>query len=207
LAAALRLLAATWRVDHANTERLEGVPGTRKLVGFWHSEYFPLLPLLRGIRGTVLIGEGLRGSLIAAIVESFGYTPVLLPHGDRERAVARIRAALTSSVPCATAFDGPIGPARQVKPSLIRLAAEVGAVIVPVSMSASPCWVLRWRWDRREIPLPFARVRVCVGPPISLPADAATKTLTIWQQRVTTALDSLDAACHGQPAPISGVGA
>jgi len=165
--------------------------GTPLLIGFWHGQYFPLLPLLRGIRGQVFIGEGFRGSLIAAIGEAFGYTPILLPHGQRQQAVERMRAALASPLPCATAFDGPLGPARQVKVSLIRLASEVGATILPVSVSTAHRCVLGWRWDRREIPYPFAKVQLLVGSPLAIPRGLPANELADWQQRVKSSLDEL----------------
>jgi lysophospholipid acyltransferase (LPLAT)-like uncharacterized protein len=191
LAALLRLLASTWRIDATASARLTGAD-TPRLVGFWHGEYFALLALLRGSTGSVLIGAGFRGEVIAAICRALGYTPILLPHGDRARALEQIRAALRRDVQCATALDGPLGPARRVKPSLLRLIAEVGAEIVPVSVVASPRWVLFWRWDRREIPLPRSRVRLVVGEPIAIPRSASGQELEVWQRRVADRIDELE---------------
>jgi lysophospholipid acyltransferase (LPLAT)-like uncharacterized protein len=191
LAALLRRLAATWRIDATASARLTGAD-TPRLVGFWHGKYFALLALLRGVEGSVLIGAGFRGEVIAAICRALGYTPILLPHGDRARALEEIRAALRRNVQCATALDGPTGPARRVKPSLLRLIAEVGAEILPVSVVASPRLVLGWRWDRREIPLPLARVRLAVGEPIAIPRGAAAQELEVWQRRVAERVDELE---------------
>ena len=192
LATLLRLLAATWRVDSTASRRVAAEGGTAQLVGFWHGKYFALLALLRANEGSVLIGAGFRGEVIAAICESLGYTPILLPHGDRERALQEMRAALRAGPLCATALDGPVGPARQVKPSLLRLMADVGAKIQPVSVVAAPQLVLGWRWDRREIPLPLARVRLVVGEPILIPKGASDRELEEWRSRVTRRVDDLD---------------
>jgi lysophospholipid acyltransferase (LPLAT)-like uncharacterized protein len=192
LAALLRLLAASWRID---ATMLLGVTAERaipRLVGFWHGKYFALLVLLRGIPGTVLIRAGFHGEVIAAICRTLGYTPVLIARRDRERAIAQIRAALRAGTLCATALDGPVGPARRVKASLIRLAAETGAEVVPVSVVAAPRWVLGWRWDRREIPLPLARVRLAVGAPIAIPAAACGEQLEEWRWRVGHRIDELE---------------
>jgi lysophospholipid acyltransferase (LPLAT)-like uncharacterized protein len=191
LAALLRLLAATWRIDATASARLTGAD-TPRLVGFWHGKYFALLALLRGTTGSVLIGAGFRGEVIAAICETLGYTAVLIDRRDRERAIDQIRAALCANLRCATARDGPVGPAGRVKPSLLRLTAEVGAEILPVSVVASPRLVLCWRWDRREIPLPLARVRLAVGEPIAIPRSASGQELAVWQRRVADRVDELD---------------
>ena len=203
-AALLRLLAATWRIDATAALGLTTEPATPRLVGFWHGKYFGLLALVRGIQGTVLIGAGFRGNVIAAMCERLGYTAVQIARRDRERAIARIRAALRSDTLCATALDGPVGPARRVKASLIRLAAETGAEIVPVSVVAAPRLVLGWRWDRREIPLPLARVRLAVGAPIAIPRAASGEQLEEWRWRVGHRIDELerpDARAEVAPAP------
>ena len=206
LAGALCLLAATWRVEGTEAVRLEmdKWTGTPFLVGFWHGKYVPLFVLLRGTRVNVFVGEGLRGTLIEAICRCFGFSPVLLPHGDRDRATERMRTALAGSLPCATAFDGPRGPARTVKPSLIALASAVGATILPVSMSARPCCVLRWRWDLREIPWPFARVQVRVGGPNQIPVGLSENARAEWSQRVKSALEELDEDLRYSPRSSSG---
>jgi hypothetical protein len=191
LAALLRLLAATWRIA-PDSARLPAEGGTPRLVGFWHGKYFALLALLRGNAGSIWIGAGWRGEVIAAICTAMGYQPILLPHRDRERALECMRAALRRSPLCATALDGPVGPARRVKRSLLRLAADVGAEIVPVTVVAAPRVVLGWRWDRREIPLPLARVRLVIGAPIPIPKGASDLEVEDWQEQVGRGIDELE---------------
>jgi Raf kinase inhibitor-like YbhB/YbcL family protein len=202
LATLLRLLAATWRSDSTASQGLVGGSGPPQLVGFWHGKYFALLALLRGTRGRVLIGAGFRGEVIAAICESLGYTPILLPHGDRERALGEMRVALREGPLSATALDGPVGPARHVKPALLRLAADAGVQIRPVSVIAAPRLVLRWRWDRREIPLPLARVRLVVGEPIAIPKGASDRELEEWQREVAHRVDEIERPSHRVRFPL-----
>jgi lysophospholipid acyltransferase (LPLAT)-like uncharacterized protein len=130
--------------------------------------------------------------VIAAICEELGFVPILLPPGDRAAAFAGIRAALSRNALCATPLDGPLGPARRVKQSLIRAAADTGAAIVPVSVVASPKLVLSRRWDRRELPLPFARVCLRVGEPLSIPKAAAGEALEGWRSQVASRVDDLE---------------
>lgn len=203
LAALLRLLAATWRVDATALLGLTAERTGPRLVGFWHGKYFALLALLRGIQGTVLIRAGFQGEVIAAICETLGYTPVLIARRDRERAVAQIRAALRCNALCATALDGPLGPARRVKASLIRLAAQAGAEIVPVSVVSAPRVVLAWRWDRREFPLPLSRVRLAVGAAIAIPKSASGEQLEEWRWRVGHRIDELESpGARAEVAPV-----
>lgn len=195
----LRLFAATWRIEGVETAHSEMAKweGTPLLVGFWHGKYLPLFVLLRGAKTQVFVGEGKRGRVIERICKRFGYSPILLPHGDRDRSFERMQAALARPLPCAVCLDGPLGPARRVKKSLLRLASAQGAAILPLSVSAKPSLVLRWRWDRRELPLPFARVRIRVGNPIQVPKALSKPHRLEWCQTVKVAVDELDEAPAG----------
>lgn len=203
LGSALRLLAATWRVEGAaEAKRALRRPGsTPRLIGFWHGKYLPLFPLCRDTEVTIFVGEGFRGRLIAAIARTSGMSPVLLPHGDRERARARMRRALAGSTPCATALDGPIGPPHRVKPALVELASVLGAEIQPIALGARPRLIQFWRWDARELPLPFARVRIVLGDPIRVPGSLRPDQRAVWCERVSQATDALDSS-YGPPGVV-----
>lgn len=67
--------------------------------------------------------------------------------------------------------DGPHGPPLAVKHGVLATARMTQAPILPVS------WDARWKrrirsWDRMLIPLPFSRVHVHVGEPVSLASDS-----------------------------------
>ena len=195
LAAALGLLASTWRVDGVGeTRRALARASGPCLVGFWHGTYFPLFPLFRDTHVTVFVSEGFRGRLLAAIAGFFGMTAIVLPRGDRQEARARMRRALSGPVPCATAFDGPLGPPRRTKRSLVELASALRAEILPVSVSAWPAFVQPWRWDSRALPLPFARVRVTAGKPIRVPEALTSELCLDWCRVVGDAIDALSRA-------------
>jgi lysophospholipid acyltransferase (LPLAT)-like uncharacterized protein len=203
LAASIRLLAATWRIDASALERITRKVDKARLVGFWHGKYIALFPLLRGLQGSVLIGAGFRGEVIAVICEKLGFTPIRLPHGDRIRALESIRTALSGDALCATPLDGPVGPARVAKSALLSVMAERGAEIVPASVRSTRRLVLRSRWDDREIPLPFSSVRLVVGEPIAIPKSATAFELEQLQRRIAGRLDELESSrCGPDPIPL-----
>ena len=55
------------------------------------------------------------------------------------------------------------------KAGIIRLAADTGAAILPMSWWAEPCWRLG-TWDRTMIPKPFSRLVFAYGEPLPVPA-------------------------------------
>jgi lysophospholipid acyltransferase (LPLAT)-like uncharacterized protein len=71
-----------------------------------------------------------------------------------------------NSLGLAITVDGPLGPACEVKPVVLHLAARLGWPIVPLSVAAGCKHVFASRWDRLEIPHIFSRVSFVIGTPI-----------------------------------------
>ena len=196
LVLALRAFVSTWRVRGTaqvlgTVERLAREP---LLIGFWHGSYLPLFGLLRGIPASVFVGAGFRGLVIESICRAEGFHPVRLPTRDREHAIERMRRALDGPRPCASALDGALGPARRVKPALVQIASECSARILPLAVVARPRWILPWRWDQRELPLPFARIELRVGEPIAIPARLSEGEVDGWRDRIRSEIEALVAA-------------
>jgi lysophospholipid acyltransferase (LPLAT)-like uncharacterized protein len=70
--------------------------------------------------------------------------------------------------------DGPAGPPKKLKPGVMMMALETGVPIIPVTMTASPCWVLN-TWDRKKFPLPFSRICITYHKAIHI-REAFTST-------------------------------
>src|SRR6185369_4458126 len=77
---------------------------------------------------------------------------------------------LRAGYAAAFAVDGPHGPARAVRKAGKErtgavMAAKLGhGAVAPMAAACASPWVLRSSWDRFEIPKPFSRVAVVVGP-------------------------------------------
>lgn len=165
-AAALRLLASTWRVRTVNEGPLNEArrSGERVLFALWHGELLPLLWHQRGRSVAVVISEHRDGEIISQIAESLGYCTV---RGSSSRGASRALLGLTRAIgeghDGAITPDGPRGPARIFAPGAAVAAHRTGAPIVPIRASASRAWRLK-SWDRFLIPKPFATVTVTMGP-------------------------------------------
>ncbi|CAN0565621.1 unnamed protein product, partial [Laminaria digitata] len=158
-----------------------------------HGKFFPLFALARGRQAAVFISRSFRGEVIAAICRWFGYSPVFIRGGAGNRSLEHIEAVLRAGCSLAAmAVDGPLGPHHHPKPGAIRISADLGYRILPMSVSSHPKHVLRTRWDRREIPLPFAAVKLLVGEPIDVPAGLTHESLSHWQGVLRAKLEALD---------------
>lgn len=61
--------------------------------------------------------------------------------------------------------DGPTGPIKKLKPGVLVMAKETGVPIIPITMDASPKWVLN-TWDKKKQPLPFSKITIKYHEPV-----------------------------------------
>lgn len=198
IAALLSLWALTWRKDTAELQKLKRhlAQGEHLVAVFWHGKYFSLFALARGLEATVLTTRSFRGDVIARICRWFGYRPIQIAHGVETHALAHLEDDLTRrhAVLAAIAIDGPRGPAHQPKIGALRIASDLGFRLVPISVSGTPKHVVEKRWDRHEIPWPFAKVRIAVGEPFDVPPGLAPGELADCQNRLRDRLEAIDPA-------------
>jgi lysophospholipid acyltransferase (LPLAT)-like uncharacterized protein len=164
----LRALAATWRIDVVGAEHLAVTrrAGGGFVFALWHRTLVPLLWWHRRQDVTLLVSRHADGELLADTAARLGYR---LARGSSTRGGATALRAIIRTLDAGGAVavtpDGPVGPARVVKPGALAAARRAHAPILPVSAGASSAWQLA-SWDRLIIPRPFARVRIAYGPPL-----------------------------------------
>lgn len=182
LSVIMRLWAATWRKDTSQLERLDLLvdAGDRVLAVFWHGKYFPLFAAARGRDAVVFTARSFRGDVIAQICRRFGYRACVIP-GKRQGLEHMERALGDGSKLAALALDGPVGPFHRVRSGALRIARDRRFRILPLDVVSQPKFVLKSRWDRHELPLPFAAVKVLVGDPIDVPGTVADDDLDDWR--------------------------
>lgn len=169
-AAAIRWLAATWRMRVRNLEHLAAARATGKPVLFalWHSRILPLLFHHRGEGVVTLISRHRDGGHLARLAQQWGYGTVRGSSGrGGEAGLLGLVRALGSRGEGAITPDGPRGPAEQVKPGAVAAAQHAGAVLLPVAARTDHAWWFT-SWDRFCLPKPFARVDVVYGPPFAV---------------------------------------
>jgi lysophospholipid acyltransferase (LPLAT)-like uncharacterized protein len=86
--------------------------------------------------------------------------------------------------------DGPRGPVHEFKPGAVMLAQITGKPILPVSIAASHTWRFR-TWDRFELPLPFSRVAIAYGEPVTMPRGVDAEGLGRLQAEMGERLQAL----------------
>ncbi len=194
----IKLIGLTTRFEvigwenHEKAETGGGLP----IYVFWHDRIFLTTYWWRGRRIVVMTSRSFDGEYIARFIQRFGYGAV---RGSSTRggvgAIVEMARLMRSG--CTTAFtiDGPKGPPYVAKMGAVLLAKKAGHPIMPVTMALARYWKAP-SWDSFQIPKPFTRARVCVAPPIYVPADADENTLAVKRVELQQALDDLNRQCE-----------
>ena len=185
----IRALGATyrWRVDGLRHYDAIVASGSQPILAFWHGRILPATYFFRNRRIVVMISLNFDGEWIGRTIERFGYG---VARGSTSRGGARalvqMRRELSVGKPVGFALDGPRGPARVAQPGAVFLAGATGCPILPFHFEADRFWSAG-RWDRTQVPKPFARVGLAVGEPMTVPdtrADTIERSRVALEQRL-----------------------
>ena len=161
-------LAATWSWRIDGQHHLDALQAARQpcVLAVWHGRILPGLGWLRHRNLVALASENFDGEWIARILTRFGFTMV---RGSSSRggvrALVQLTAAMRDGRSTVITVDGPRGPARQAQAGAAWVAHRSRAPIVPFHIEANRHWTLP-SWDAGQVPRPFSRVNVSVGPPL-----------------------------------------
>ncbi len=193
----LRLLARTWRIETVGAEHLaavgDGAAGT--IYAFFHGRILHCMWHWRDRGIVVITSENFDGEWIARIIRRFGFVTA---RGSSSRGGARALRELVRTVEqAAVAFtvDGPRGPREVVKPGVAWLAQATGHPVVCVHAEADRAWTMR-SWDRTQIPKPFSRMVISIGPVVHVAADGAPDAVESTRLAVAAALTDAVRASH-----------
>lgn len=140
--------------------------GRPYLIAFWHNRQAYLLEPYRNRKIAILISPSKDGEIIAQTAKCFGVPSV---RGSSRKEPAKALRALLKAVRAgfspAITPDGPIGPAREVKPGAVYLAQALELPILPLAAASSRKIVFN-SWDKFIFPLPFSRIVLGCGEPL-----------------------------------------
>jgi len=198
IASLIRLIGATWRVEHRGNDPFEIPVRPSSLGAIWHRGIFIAAGLYADSGMTVPVSLSRDGEHIVAVMKHLGISPP--PRGSSSRGATGLLKGIVRLVKSGQMVvfltDGPRGPARVSKPGVITVARLSGDAIYPGALSGAPC--IRFRsWDRMLLPLPFARVIVYYGDPIAVEADASPERQRELRERLDARIgemtDEIDA--------------
>ncbi len=191
--ALIRLIGLTLRFDVEGREHWEGASLNNRLpvYTFWHDRIFAGTYFFRGRGIVIMTSQSFDGEYIARFIQRFGYGAA---RGSSTRggvgALVELARLVRRGCPAGFAIDGPRGPRHVAKMGAVLLAKKTGQPVLPFGVNADRFWSLK-SWDRMQIPVPFARVRVRFAPPVVVPADADEETLDAKREELQRALEEV----------------
>jgi lysophospholipid acyltransferase (LPLAT)-like uncharacterized protein len=191
----IRLLGFTWRIEFQGIDNLEKARkiSNRIVFAFWHGRLLVLSWTHRNRQIHVLASDHYDGDLMGKTIEwlGFGHLKGSTSRGGA-KALRDLKRVLDNGFDIGLTVDGPKGPRGRVQQGATELSRLSSSAVVPISNSASPRWIFR-SWDRFQVPVPFARVLVEYGEPLSVPADAGADEREGLREELESRLDKLTA--------------
>ncbi len=139
----------------------------------WHQRMFYFFHYLGSHGLTAMVSKSKDGEFANAVAVWLGFKSVrgsTTQHG-RSAMLSLIRKLNKGGHKAGMLVDGPTGPPRIIKMGTIKIAKITGNPIIPVAYGARNKIVAK-SWDRYFLPLPFSKIIVIYGEPVSVPGDA-----------------------------------
>jgi lysophospholipid acyltransferase (LPLAT)-like uncharacterized protein len=184
----------TTRFEVAGWEHFEAAirAGQTPIHAAWHDCIYLGVYFWRGRRIVYMTSRSFDGEYIARFLQRCGFGAV---RGSSSRGGSRALIEMTrlvrKGVQTGFTVDGPRGPRHLAKTGAVLLAKKTGQPILPFHVAAARCWRIS-SWDRMQLPLPFTRARVEIGPPIYVPADANDELVAEKRDELQQALDEIN---------------
>ncbi|HMJ42124.1 MAG TPA: lysophospholipid acyltransferase family protein [Pseudolabrys sp.] len=179
---------------------------TPVIVAMWHGQHF-MAPFIQPaktekFRAKVLISRHRDGEINAIAAERLGIGTIRgsgAHNGEFHRkggaaAFTEMLRALEEGYNMAITADVP-KISRVAGMGVIKLAQYSGRPIYPAAMASSRRIQLN-NWDRSAINLPFGRIALVAGKPITVPRDADSTALESARQLVQTELNRVTAQAY-----------
>lgn len=161
----------TWRLElHESDEMKELLQQKKPLVfAFWHGDEIAILAFRKFYRLATMSSTSKDGELMNSVL---GKMNIETSRGSSTRGGARALVGLIKATRAgriaAIPVDGPKGPIYKVKPGVFELAKHTGAsAIVPAGLWCSKRILFKKSWNQTYLPLPFAKVRLHWGRPLT----------------------------------------
>lgn len=173
-----RLLFASCRIERFDFDRRRRCQEKGPFIAiFWHYSTYLIIDESRGLDMTAMVSGSKDGEFMARFLERLGYRAV---RGSRRKgglgALKEMVRWVSKGRSAGIVADGSQGPPQVMQAGAILLASKSGAPIVPMTWAADRYYTFK-SWDRSILPKPFARVAMCYGEPLYVPAKLQTGDL------------------------------
>ena len=197
----LELIYRTCRLSTSNMQAIEKRERQGKnIFAFWHGRMlYPIYYYTRTIKeskAAILISQSKDGDYGEALVKRLrGFCVRGSSSRGGLKALHDLSGLLSEDYNLALTPDGPRGPAFHAQIGILKLAQYSQATIIPTTYNATRKITLK-SWDRFIIPLPFCRVHLAFGDPMTVPLESRKDEVEAMRQSLEDVLLRLDRECE-----------
>jgi lysophospholipid acyltransferase (LPLAT)-like uncharacterized protein len=163
----------------------------------WHSHIFYIFYHFRGLdKYYLMVSPSRDGDLIANVGTLLGYKVVR--GSSFKRTVPGTRECielLKQDLKVVIIADGSRGPYHRVQAGSVQMSRLTGAPVYTLTYDARPKYEFP-SWDKFLLPLPFSKVTLNFGPPMTVPPDADKETIRQKQDELTDLLNQITLVCE-----------
>ena len=105
------------------------------------------------------------------------------------RAIRDVCQAVAAGISPLITPDGPRGPRFVFKGGALFMSQFCRRPVVPLAFAAQGAWVMK-SWDKFALPIPFSRVVIAVGEPLTVPAGLTAEQMLALQDEMAAHMHS-----------------
>jgi lysophospholipid acyltransferase (LPLAT)-like uncharacterized protein len=195
-----RAVRATSEIVTVGSYRWPNIP-KGSVLAIWHGSAPSLLVAFSARRPSMpvklMVSRDSRGDCVALFCRWLGFEIV---RGDAEhggwKALLEIGTEVHNGAAALISPDGS-GPPFVARMGAVALASAAGVPIIPVGANCSPSVFERHKWDDARNPLPYGRIAVACGEPLTFPSFEDAASLENARQQLQDALDRAAGEARG----------
>ena len=187
-----RAVGATEEIVTVGSYQWPDIP-KESVLAIWHGSAPSLLAAFTarrpGMPLKLMVSRNPRGDAVALFCRWLGFEIV---RGDAEHGGWKALIEIANDVHNgATALISPDGggPRFVARVGAVALASAVRAPLIPVGADCRPAFFERHKWDDARNPLPYGRIAVACGEPLTLPSFEDPASLETARQQLHDALE------------------
>ena len=187
-----RAIGPTLRYEVLGWQHIDRVhsQNRRCVYSFWHQTIFLAMWWWRHQGVAAMTSANFDGQILGRALARLGFGTT---HGSSSRGglggLSVLAKQLGQGHDAAFAADGPRGPRYAAKPGPVILARKSRCPIVAFHLFAEHAHIFEKAWDRFQLPRPFSRVVLVIGPPIEVPPDPGRHAIVSKQADLQARLE------------------
>ncbi|MGM0417874.1 MAG: lysophospholipid acyltransferase family protein [Thermodesulfobacteriota bacterium] len=172
-----------WMQLHKNEEKI--------ILCTWHQHFFSFIRYFKNyknLKPSLMISRSSDGELIAGVANLTGWHTA---RGSSSKGGRTALEEMTNKIDetglGAHIIDGPTGPAGIVKNGAVKMAASLGAYLVPMYTISDKDWHAS-SWDKFLIPKPFSKVTILYGDPVYVEKTDDVDVMEKYRKQLETTM-------------------